>query len=65
MKRFFLTTFIISTLTFLNSCKSYPMDKMQTSAMDRNTEELQKRQEAEKNKIEPNALNDFGKPDKK
>jgi len=41
------------------------MDKMQTSAMDRNTEELQKRQEAEKNKIEPNALNDFGKPDKK
>lgn len=63
MKRFFLITFIISTLIFLNSCKSYPMDNTHTSAMNRNTEELQKRQDAEKNKIEPNALNDFGKPD--
>ncbi|WP_262484004.1 MULTISPECIES: hypothetical protein [Chryseobacterium] len=41
------------------------MNTANTSAMDRNTEELQKRQEAEKNKIEPNALNNFGKPDSK
>lgn len=65
MKGFFLITLMISALTFLNSCKSYPMDTANTSAMNRNTEELQKRQEVEKNKIEPNALNDFGKPDNK
>ncbi|WP_262888427.1 hypothetical protein [Chryseobacterium cheonjiense] len=41
------------------------MDKTHTSDMNRNTEELQKRQEAEKNKIEPNPQNNFGKPDNK
>lgn len=65
MKGFFLITIMIFALAFLNSCKSYPMDTANISAMDRNTEELQKRQEAEKNKIEPNALNNFGKPDSK
>lgn len=65
MKKLFLITFIISTLLFLNSCKSYPKDNTHKSAMDRNTEELQKRQETEKGKVEPNALNNFGKPDNK
>ena len=41
------------------------MDNTHTSNMNRNTAELQKRQEAEKNKIEPNVLNNFGKPDSK
>ena len=41
------------------------MDTANTSAMNRNTEELQKRQETEKGKVEPNALNNFGKPDNK
>lgn len=41
------------------------MDNTHTNDMNRNTQDLQKRQEAEKNKIEPNALNDFGKPDNK
>ena len=41
------------------------MDKTHTSDMNRNAEELQKRQEAEKNKIEANEFNNFGKPDKK
>ncbi|MFL9834856.1 hypothetical protein [Chryseobacterium terrae] len=41
------------------------MDKTQTSDMNRNTEELQKRQEAEKSKFEANELNNFGKPDNK
>lgn len=38
------------------------MDKTHTSDMNRNTEELQKRQEAEKSKTEFNELNNFGKP---
>ena len=41
------------------------MDNKYTSEMNKNTQELQKRQEAEKNKIEPNELNSFGKPDNK
>lgn len=41
------------------------MDNTHKSAMDRNTEELRKRQETEKGKVEPNALNNFGKPDNK
>ncbi len=41
------------------------MDSKNTSDMDRNTQELQKRQEAEKNKIEPNEFNNFGRPDTK
>lgn len=65
MKGFFLITLTISALLFLKSCKSYPMDNTHTNDMNRNTQDLQKRQEAEKNKIEPNALNDFGKPDNK
>lgn len=62
MKRFFLITLIILGITFLKSCNSYPMDKTHTSDMNRNTEELQKRQEAEKSKTEFNELNNFGKP---
>lgn len=65
MKGIFLITFIIFASLFLKSCKSYPMDNTHTSNMNRNTAELQKRQEAEKNKIEPNVLNNFGKPDSK
>jgi len=41
------------------------MDATHKSDMDRNTEELQKRQQTEKNKIEPNELNNFGRPDHK
>jgi len=65
MKRFFSITLIVFAILFLKSCNSYPMDKTHTSDMNRNTEELQKRQEAEKNKIEPNPQNNFGKPDNK
>jgi PBP1b-binding outer membrane lipoprotein LpoB len=65
MKKSFLTILTIFALLFLKSCNSYPMDNKNTSDMNRNTEELQKRQEAEKNKIEPNTLNNFGKPDNK
>jgi len=65
MKRFFSITLIILSIIFLKSCNSYPMDKTHTSDMNRNAEELQKRQEAEKNKIEANEFNNFGKPDKK
>lgn len=41
------------------------MDTTHKSDMNRNTEELQKRQEAEKNKIQPSEFNNFGKPDNK
>lgn len=56
---------IIFAVVFLKSCNSYPMDTTHKSDMNRNTEELQKRQEAEKSKTEPNELNNFGKPDNK
>lgn len=39
------------------------MDNSHESDMERNAAELQKRQEAEKNKIEPSELNNYGKPD--
>ena len=65
MKKSFLAALTIFTLLFLESCNSYPMNNKNTSEMNRNTEELQKRQEAEKNKIEPNEFNNFGKPDNK
>ncbi|HEX7870121.1 MAG TPA: hypothetical protein VF455_08400 [Chryseobacterium sp.] len=65
MKKSLLTTLTIFALLFLKSCNSYPMNNKNTSEMDRNTQELQKRQEAEKNKIEPNEFNNFGKPDNK
>ncbi|MFC7348123.1 hypothetical protein ACFQO9_15500 [Chryseobacterium zhengzhouense] len=41
------------------------MNTAHKSDMDRNAEELQKRQQAEKNKIEANEFNNFGKPDDK
>lgn len=63
MKGFFSITLIFSALLFLKSCKSYPMDNSHESDMERNAAELQKRQEAEKNKIEPSELNNYGKPD--
>ncbi|PJJ68274.1 hypothetical protein CLV73_2311 [Chryseobacterium geocarposphaerae] len=65
MKNFFFLTLIIFTVTFLKSCNSYPMNATHKSDMDRNAEELQKRQEVEKNKIEANEFNNFGKPDNK
>jgi len=65
MKNFFFLTLIIFTVTFLKSCNSYPMNATHKSDMDRNAEELQKRQEAEKSKIEANEFNNFGKPDNK
>jgi len=65
MNKSFFTIPTISALLFLKSCNSYPMDNKNTSEMDRNTQELQKRQEAEKNKIEPNEYNNFGKPNNK
>ncbi|MCD1115834.1 hypothetical protein [Chryseobacterium turcicum] len=62
MKRFCFMTLIIFAVIFLKSCNSYPMDTTHKSDMNRNTEELQKRQEAERSKTEPNELNNFGKP---
>lgn len=56
---------MILGIIFLKSCNSYPMDNKYTSDMNKNTQELQKRQEAEKNKTVPNELNNFGKPDNK
>ncbi|WP_312078802.1 hypothetical protein [Chryseobacterium sp.] len=65
MKKSFLATLTIFILLLSQNCNSYPMDSKNTSDMDRNTQELQKRQEAEKNKIEPNEFNNFGRPDTK
>lgn len=56
---------MILGIIFLKSCNSYPMDNKYTSDMNKNTQELQKRQEVEKNKTVPNELNNFGKPDNK
>ncbi len=65
MKNFSFLTLILFVVTFLKSCNSYPMADTHKSDMDRNTEELQKRLEAERKKIEPNEFNNFGKPDNK
>lgn len=65
MKNSLLLTLIFIAVTSLKSCNSYPMNTAHKSDMDRNAEELQKRQQAEKNKIEANEFNNFGKPDNK
>ena len=65
MKQISLLAIIIFSTAFLKSCKSYPVDNKDTSDMNRNTAELQKRQEAEKSKFETSELNNFGKPDNK
>jgi len=58
---------IISAIYLLGSavsCKSYPMEISQKSDVDRNSEELQKRQTAEREKTEISHLNNYGKPSK-
>ncbi len=50
MKNFSFLTLILFTVTSLKSCNSYPMADTRKSDMNRNTEELQKRQEAERKK---------------
>ncbi|MEG1669366.1 hypothetical protein [Chryseobacterium sp.] len=47
------------------SCKSYPMEASQKSDVDRNSEELQKRQAAEREKTEASHLNNYGRPPSK
>jgi len=62
MKSFIRTISAIYLMGFAVSCKSYPMEVPQKSDVDRNSEELQKRQAAEREKTEISNLNDFGKP---
>ncbi|MBW8524688.1 hypothetical protein K0U91_08280 [Chryseobacterium chendengshani] len=59
---------IISAIYLLGSaisCKSYPMGVLQQSDVNRNSEELQKRHAAEREKTEVSHLNNFGKPPSK
>ena len=65
MKSFIRTILAIYLMGSVVSCKSYPMEASQKSDVDRNSEELQKRQEAERSKYEANELNNFGKPPSK
>ena len=62
MKSFIRTILAIYLMASTVSCKSYPMETPQKSDVDRNSEELQKRQAAEREKIEASHLNNFGKP---
>ncbi len=62
MKSFIRTISAIYLMGSAVSCKSYPMGVPQKSDVDRNSEELQKRQAAEREKTEASHLNNFGKP---
>jgi len=62
MKSFIRTILAIYLMGSVVSCKSYPMEIPQKSDVDRNSEELQKRQAAEREKTEISNLNNFGKP---
>ena len=65
MKNFIRIISAIYLMGSAVSCKSYPMEAPQKSDVDRNSEELQKRQAAEHEKIEISNLNNFGKPPSK
>ena len=65
MKSFIRTISAIYLMVSVLSCKSYPMETPQKSDVDRDSEELQKRQAAEREKTEISNLNDFGKPPSK
>lgn len=62
MKSFGKTILAIYLMGSVVSCKSYPIETPQKSDVDRNSEELQKRQAAEREKTEASYLNNFGKP---
>lgn len=62
MKSFIRIISVIYLMISIVSCKSYPMEASQKSEVDRNSEELQKRQAAEREKIEASYLNNFGRP---
>ena len=62
MKSFISIISTIYLMASVVSCKSYPMEVSQKSDVDRNSEELQKRQAAEREKTEISNLNNFGKP---
>ena len=65
MKSFIRTISLIYLIGSAVSCTSYPMETPHKSDVDRNAEELQKRQAAEREKIEVSHLNNFGKPPSK
>ena len=62
MKSFIRIILAICLIGFAFSCKSYPMEIPHKSDVNKNSEELQKRQAAEREKTEINYLNNFGKP---
>ncbi|MBW3524191.1 hypothetical protein [Chryseobacterium sp. NKUCC03_KSP] len=65
MKSFIRIISVIYLMVSIVSCKSYPMEASQKSDVDRNSEELQKRQAAEREKTEAGHLNNYGKPSSK
>lgn len=64
MKIIISTFAAISFVFVLNACNSYPMDSSNQSEMNRNAEELRKRNEAEKerNSVELNTPDNFARP---
>lgn len=62
MKSFIRIISVVCLMGSAVSCKSYPMEVAHKSDVDRNAEELQKRQAAELEKTEISNLNNFGKP---
>ena len=65
MKSFIRTISVVCLMGSAVSCKSYPMETPHKSDVDRNAEELRKRQAAEREKTEVSHLNNFGKPQSK
>lgn len=65
MKSFIRIISVIYLMVSIVSCKSYPMEASQKSDVDRNSEELQKRQAAEREKTEASHLNNYGRPPSK
>ncbi|MNK21511.1 hypothetical protein D3C87_397700 [compost metagenome] len=63
MNKFTVIISMIFSTLLLSSCKSYQFDKYPPSDINRNTEESKKVLEAEREKVEINWLNNFGKPE--
>jgi hypothetical protein len=63
MRTFIKIISVFSLLVGLSSCKTNPIGTSHRSDMTRNVEELQKREQAEKEKLDiTSPINNYGKP---
>ncbi|KAB1229134.1 hypothetical protein [Chryseobacterium viscerum] len=63
MRTFIKIISVLGLFVVVSSCKTSPVKTSQKSDMVRNTEELQKREQAEKDRVDvTSSQNNYGKP---